>query len=68
MEMVLKHRPHQCTLVPDAPQALTSDSGWDTVKHEAFLKDVIAQLQEAGIRVSISVSYTHLTLPTIYSV
>ena len=53
MEMVLKHRPHQCTLVPDAPQALTSDSGWDTVKHEAFLKDVIAQLQEAGIRVSI---------------
>ncbi len=53
LEMVLKHRPHQCTLVPDAPQALTSDSGWDTVKHEAFLKDVIAQLQEAGIRVSI---------------
>ncbi len=53
MEMVLEHRPHQCTLVPDAPQALTSDSGWDTVKHEAFLKDVIAQLQEAGIRVSI---------------
>ena len=53
LEMVLKHRPHQCTLVPDAPQALTSDSGWDTIKHEAFLKDVIAQLQEAGIRVSI---------------
>ena len=53
LEMVLKHRPHQCTLVPDAPQALTSDSGWDTVKHEAFLKDVIARLQEAGIRVSI---------------
>jgi len=53
LDMVLQHRPHQCTLVPDAPQALTSDSGWDTIKHEAFLKDVIARLQEADIRVSI---------------
>jgi len=53
LEMVLKHRPHQCTLVPDAPQALTSDSGWDTVRHESFLKDVIAQLKEAGIRIAI---------------
>ena len=53
MDLVLAHRPHQCTLVPDAPQALTSDSGWDTIKHEAFLTDIIAQLKEAGIRVSI---------------
>ncbi len=53
LELVLAHRPHQCTLVPDDPQQLTSDHGWDTIKHEGFLKDVIAQLQEAGIRVSI---------------
>jgi len=53
LDMVLRHRPHQCTLVPDVPQALTSDSGWDTIKHESFLKDVIARLQEANIRVSI---------------
>lgn len=53
LDMVLKYRPHQCTLVPDTPQALTSDSGWDTIKHEKFLTDVIARLQEAGIRVSI---------------
>lgn len=55
LEMVLEHRPHQCTLVPDAPDALTSDSGWDTIKHASFLKDTIARLQEAGIRVSIFV-------------
>ena len=53
LKLVLENRPHQCTLVPDPPDALTSDSGWDTVKNEAFLKDVIQQLQSAGIRVSL---------------
>ena len=53
MELVLKNRPHQATLVPDAPDQLTSDSGWDTVKHASFLKDVIARLKDAGIRVSL---------------
>lgn len=53
MELVLKNRPHQATLVPDAPDQLTSDSGWDTIKNAAFLKDVIARLQVAGIRVSL---------------
>ena len=48
-------KPHQATLVPDGPQALTSDSGWDTVKYHDFLVDVIAQLQAAGTRVSIFV-------------
>ena len=55
MELVLQHRPHQCTLVPDGPSQLTSDSGWDTVKNAAFLKDVVARLQTAGIRVSLFV-------------
>lgn len=53
MDLVLANKPTQCTLVPDDPNQLTSDSGWDTIKNEAFLKDITAQLQEAGIRVSI---------------
>ncbi len=53
LEQVCRHRPHQCTLVPDAPDALTSDNGWDTVTHQAFLQDVIGRLQAHDIRVSI---------------
>jgi len=53
MDLVLKNKPHQCTLVPDSPGQLTSDSGWDTIRNAAFLKDVIAQFHEAGIRVSL---------------
>ena len=45
--------PHQCTLVPDPPGALTSDTGWDTLKHMDLLSDVIARLKSRGIRVSI---------------
>ncbi|MBI5914505.1 MAG: pyridoxine 5'-phosphate synthase [Bacteroidetes bacterium] len=55
LNLVLENKPHQATLVPDAPGALTSDQGWDTVGQAAFLKEVIAQLQEAGIRVSLFV-------------
>ena len=53
MDLVLENRPHQCTLVPDAPEALTSDAGWDTITHQAFLEDIIGQLQERGIRTSL---------------
>ncbi len=53
MDLVLKNKPHQCTLVPDLPSALTSDNGWDTVKNKAFLKPIIHKLQDAGIRVSL---------------
>jgi pyridoxine 5-phosphate synthase len=56
MELVLQNRPHQCTLVPDKPNALTSSAGWDTVENEAFLTDITKQLQAAGIRVSIFVN------------
>jgi pyridoxine 5-phosphate synthase len=55
MQLVLAHPPHQCTLVPDSPQQLTSDQGWDTIANQDFLQDVVAQLQAAGIRVSIFV-------------
>ncbi|HQU51920.1 MAG: pyridoxine 5'-phosphate synthase [Lewinellaceae bacterium] len=55
MEVVLQYRPHQCTLVPDAPDALTSSTGWNTIKHASFLRDICIQLREAGIRSSIFV-------------
>jgi pyridoxine 5-phosphate synthase len=53
LRVVLKHRPTQCTLVPDAPEALTSDAGWDTTKHYDFLEEVCGTLKQAGIRVSL---------------
>lgn len=56
MDLVLANQPHQCTLVPDAPDVLTSDRGWDTIRHADFLKDITAQLHEKGIRVSIFVN------------
>lgn len=56
LQLVMDHLPHQCTLVPDAPDALTSDTGWDTVKHASFLTDIIQQMHEKGIRVSVFVN------------
>ncbi|MEM1324564.1 MAG: pyridoxine 5'-phosphate synthase [Bacteroidota bacterium] len=53
MKLVLANRPHQCTLVPDSPDQLTSDHGWNTYAQADFLKDIIAQLQAEGIRVSL---------------
>lgn len=51
--LVLKAKPDQVTLVPDAPNQLTSNHGWNTIKHEAFLRDVVGRFKAAGIRVSI---------------
>jgi pyridoxine 5-phosphate synthase len=53
MDMVLKVKPAQATLVPDPPDAITSNAGWDTLKNKAFLKEVINELKAAGIRTSI---------------
>lgn len=55
IDKVLEVVPHQVTLVPDAPDALTSDAGWDTIHHAVFLTDVSAQFKAKGIRVSIFV-------------
>lgn len=55
IELVLKHKPHQVTLVPDEPGQLTSDHGWNTIKYRDFLKAIISQFKEAGIRTSIFV-------------
>ncbi|MBK9272620.1 MAG: pyridoxine 5'-phosphate synthase [Saprospiraceae bacterium] len=53
IKKVLQIQPHQVTLVPDPPTALTSNSGWDTIKHLDFLKSVVGKFKEKGIRVSI---------------
>jgi len=55
MDLVLKNKPHQCTLVPDDPNQLTSDHGWDTIEHETFLTEIISELKAAGIRTSLFV-------------
>lgn len=55
MKLVLENKPHQATLVPDAPGVLTSDQGWDTVAHASFLKEVVSALKATGIRVSLFV-------------
>ena len=46
-------RPEQVTLVPDAPDAITSNAGWDVVTHQQFLREVVAELKSFGARVSI---------------
>jgi pyridoxine 5-phosphate synthase len=53
VRMVREVQPAQVTLVPDAPGALTSSEGWDTNKHAALLREVLAQFAEAGIRTSL---------------
>ena len=53
MDMVLEVKPHQVTLVPDPPEAITSNTGWDVATHFDLLRGVVEQLKFAGIRVSI---------------
>jgi len=55
VELVLATKPHQVTLVPDALNQLTSDHGWDTIKEQNYLKEIILKFKNAGIRVSIFV-------------
>lgn len=55
MNLVLVCKPTQVTLVPDAVDAITSNAGWDTLKHQAYLKEVIAEFKRNGIRTSIFV-------------
>lgn len=53
LALVEKARPTQCTLVPDAPDQLTSDHGWDVIQHRVELANICSRLQAQGIRVSI---------------
>ncbi len=55
IDLVLANKPEQVTLVPDALGQLTSDHGWDTLKNEDYLKEIIPVFKKAGIRVSLFV-------------
>ncbi len=55
VDLVLQSRPAQVTLVPDQEGQLTSNHGWDTIHHQAYLREIISEFQLAGIRVSIFV-------------
>lgn len=56
VDLVLSVKPQQVTLVPDPPEAITSNTGWDTIKHKDYLKKIIGVFHENGIRTSIFVN------------
>ncbi|MBQ1750812.1 MAG: pyridoxine 5'-phosphate synthase [Bacteroidales bacterium] len=53
IDLVLEVVPDQVTLVPDAPDAITSNAGWDTIKNRSFLTDICKEFKSKGIRTSI---------------
>ncbi len=53
IEMVLKVKPNQVTLVPDAEDAITSSAGWDTIKHKRFLTEILKEFKQNDIRTSV---------------
>ena len=53
LALVSEVRPHQVTFVPDPPDVLTSNAGWDTRTHKSFLRDVVARMHAEGIRTSL---------------
>jgi len=55
VDLVLDVRPHQVTLVPDALGQITSNHGWDTIRHKDYLVEIVGKFKAAGIRVSLFV-------------
>jgi pyridoxine 5-phosphate synthase len=55
LKIIREVKPEQATLVPDAPDAVTSNAGWDTIKHRDLLKEIVREIQSNGVRVSIFV-------------
>ncbi len=55
LRIIKEARPAQATLVPDPPNAVTSNAGWDTEKHQTFLRKVVSEIKADGVRVSIFV-------------
>jgi len=55
LDLVLEIKPDQATLVPDSHEVITSNQGWNVIKYEKFLKDVVTELQHNGIRASLFV-------------
>lgn len=55
LKIIKETKPAQATLVPDGPDVLTSNEGWDTIRNQEFLKDIITELKRTGVRVSVFV-------------
>lgn len=55
LKIIKETKPAQATLVPDGPDVLTSNAGWDTIRNQEFLKDIITELKMTGVRVSVFV-------------
>jgi pyridoxine 5-phosphate synthase len=55
LQLVRETKPAQATLVPDAPDAITSNAGWDTVKHAKMLRVIVDEIKSIGVRVSLFV-------------
>ncbi len=64
LELVARLRPAQATLVPDPPEALTSNAGWDTVAHRSFLHDICQEIQSVGTRVSLFIECDRARIET----
>ncbi len=62
LDLIADVRPEQATLVPDPPEVLTSNAGWDTIKNYDFLKAVCGQIKALGVRVSIFIDPDQLQL------
>lgn len=55
LKLIAEARPTQATLVPDKPNAITSNAGWDTATHEGLLTEIVTEIKKLGTRVSIFV-------------
>src|SRR5882757_3524182 len=55
LQLIEKIKPDQATLVPDPPEALTSNAGWDIHRHETELKRIMAQIKKSSVRISLFV-------------
>lgn len=53
LDLIKQTRPAQATLVPDKPDAITSNAGWDTITHQTFLAEVVSEIKNWGVRVSV---------------
>lgn len=56
LDLIRRVKPAQATLVPDKPDAITSNAGWDTLQHASFLADVVNEIKSYGVRVSVFVN------------
>ena len=68
LSLIAEIKPHQVTLVPDPPEALTSSFGWDLMTHHDFLKDVTQRIQSLGCRVSLFLDPDYPSLSPLESI